>query len=423
MAPMLSCVRAENLVLPGILMSRGASFRCACKSCQESCCRGGDGGGAHEHLLERAASLPITFESLDKDCLANVLLFVRPCCMRRAACVSKRLRSAVLDERAWRVKVFPWREHASKGQRMSVNGSPGCNMLSCAPDGSCLIGAGSADSSLEATVYAAGLNVMGVLRGYSTRVFSVATDGKHHATGHMNGNIQIWDAATLALAGEPQHGRSPVLGLAVRADVLVSGSTDSTAKCWSIAECECRATLQHKLKKSVNSVSVDGVVVATASDDGTARLWAHGSATCKHVLQHAAEVNAVSLAGEVVATGCYDNLVRLFGVDNGRLMRMLRGHGCEVLSVHATDGVIVSGARDHTVRVWLMEEEAVAVLEGHSDSVQGVVLAPGGGLVTSLSSSEILTWRAPNMAPAWLVCGCHGVCQCPSEECSVAGSA
>ena len=58
------------------------------------------------------------------------------------------------------------------------------------------------------------------------------------------------------------------------------------------------------------------------------------------------------------------------------------------------DGVIVSGAGDGTVRVWLMEaEEAVAVLDGHSANVNGVALAPGGGLIASMSQREVLTWQ------------------------------
>jgi WD40 repeat protein len=222
-----------------------------------------------------------------------------------------------------------------------------------------------------------------------------------------------------------QHGqrRLPVCGLAVHRGVLVSGSMDSTAKvrnrpiehgscvaapllcqrsvvgppsaqCYSISSRQCRATLQHKLEHSVNSVDVDEGLVATASDDGTARLWEHGAAASKHVLQHAAEVNAVSLAADLVATGCHDRLVRLFAVRSGQLMRTLRGHGREVVAVCVRHGMVLSGAADAAVRVWLMEEEeAVAMLEGHSGAVNGLALAPGGSLIASASSDEVLVWQ------------------------------
>ena len=358
------------------------------------------------------STMAATFDSLDRDCLTNVLRFVRPCCMRRVSCVDKCMRNAVVDERARRITLFP----AGATKRTSINASTGCNMLCSSPDGSCFVGAGSTACSREATVYDNQLLVKGLLQANSTRVFSVATDGKHHVTGHLNGNIQIWHAATLTFTCGLQHGRSPVLGLAVRGDVLISGSKESTAKRWSIASCTCCSTLQHQPHKTVNSVDVDEASIATASDDQTCRLWTHSSDDSIHVLHHAAEVTAVSLASEVVATGCCDNNVRVFAVDSGQLLRTLRGHCCEVLAVYATDGVVVSGACDKTVRVWLMEEEAVAVLEGHSTSVQGVALGPGGGLVASLSDCEMLTWRAPTFSPAWRACGCHGKCQCPKGQ-------
>lgn len=334
-----------------------------------------------------------------------------------AACVNKCLRENAVSEHARRVKEVPWRGGGTKAQHVSVGvyckrccGGLGCNIMRLTPDGSRLVGSGSNASPIEATVYNHDLTVKGVLLGRSTRVFSVATDGAHHATGHVNGNIQIWDAATLALVGELQHGLQGgmrhVLGLSIHADVLVSGSMDGTAKCWSISSQECHAVLHHDL--SVNSVEVNEALIATASDDMTARLWAHRSASCRHVLRHAAEVNAVSLAPEIVVTGCYDTLVRIFDVCSGQLTRTLCGHTCEVLAVCARDGMIVSGAGDTTVRVWLEEEEeAVAVIRGHTASVNSVALAPGGRLVASMSSNgEVLTWCATCRALKQGCCPC-----------------
>lgn len=113
-------------------------------------------------------------------------------------------------------------------------------------------------------------------------------------------------------------------------------------------------------------------------------------------------MSAVSLAAEVVATGCGDKLVRLFAIDGGLLLRTLVGHGGPVFAICIRDGVIVSGARDNTVRVWSMEEQAPAraVLKGHSESewesglpVCGVAIAPGGGRITSMNFDEVLAWQ------------------------------
>ena len=348
-----------------------------------------------------------SFEIIDDDCLAHIILFLPMLAIGTSACVDRRLCNAVAVERTRRAKLYPWHFGATEVRRAGVCSGVGINIIRFMPDGSCLVGTGSTASQAEVTVYDRDLTVKSVLWNHSTRVFSVATDGKHHATGHTNGNIQLWDAATSSAVGELQHGKHYVHGLAIQADALVSGGSDSTAKYWSIASRECLATLRHK--RNVNCVDINDTVVATASDDQTAQLWAHGSTTCKYVLNHDAEVNAVSLAAEVVATGCYDSLVRLFAVSNGQLLRTLRGHGGEVLSVCVRDGVVVSGAVDNAVRVWSMEEaEAPAlVLKGHSTHVNGVALAPGASLIASMSSKEVLTWQpkvtstaSANAAPA-----------------------
>ena len=80
-------------------------------------------------------------------------------------------------------------------------------------------------------------------------------------------------------------------------------------------------------------------------------------------MRHPCIVSAMSLTAEVVATGCGDKLVRLFAIDGGLLLRTLVGHGGPVFAICIRDGVIVSGARDNTVRVWDLSDYARAPLE------------------------------------------------------------
>ena len=66
--------------------------------------------------------------------------------------------------------------------------------------------------------------------------------------------------------------------------------------------------------------------------------------------------------------------------------------------------MLLSGARDQTVRVWAADAAAagaqdacVASLTGHSDTVRGVALSAAGGFVASMSvlpggRGEVITW-------------------------------
>ena len=68
----------------------------------------------------------------------------------------------------------------------------------------------------------------------------MATDGVHIVTGDTPSSLRLWDAETLATAGQLQHSGSSVYCVAVRGDLVVSGSTDSTVKLWRL---RARSTL------------------------------------------------------------------------------------------------------------------------------------------------------------------------------------
>jgi len=68
------------------------------------------------------------------------------------------------------------------------------------------------------------------------------------------------------------------------------------------------------------------------------------------------------------------------------LVRTLEGHTGGVRSVSfSPDGqTIVSGSRDKTIRVWLVESgELVRTLEGHTDEVYSVSFSPDGQSIVS----------------------------------------
>ena len=64
--------------------------------------------------------------------------------------------------------------------------------------------------------------------------------------------------------------------------------------------------------------------------------------------------------------------------------------------------LLLSGSADLALRVWLIREdekgECVAILNGHTTDVNGVVLAPGGGKIGSISgcggNGEFIIWVA-----------------------------
>src|SRR5205807_677028 len=65
-------------------------------------------------------------------------------------------------------------------------------------------------------------------------------------------------------------------------------------------------------------------------------------------------------------------------VVGGPLWRTLQGHTHEVLAVAIADGRVISGSRDHSVRVWDLASGACQhVLQGHTGAVLAVTGADG----------------------------------------------
>jgi U3 small nucleolar RNA-associated protein 13 len=208
---------------------------------------------------------------------------------------------------------------------------------------------------------------------------------------------------------------------------LATGAKDNTAKLWRLdPEADsytCYATFTGHAE-SIGAVALPNAVpplgskehqnplecppkfLITGSQDKTIKRW-DISATAKKVPRaaytrkaHDKDINAIetSFASQspMFASASQDRTVRIWDVDSGEAMGVLRGHKRGVWSVafsppglpgltttsegggaSTSRGMIVTGSGDKTVRIWsLTDYSCLRTFEGHVNSVLKVIWLP-----------------------------------------------
>ena len=157
---------------------------------------------------------------------------------------------------------------------------------------------------------------------------------------------------------------------------------------------------------NVNSVSFspDGSMLASGSWDDTIRLWDVATGAPLRTLEgHTSDVNSVSFSpdGSMLASGSWD--IRLWDVATGAPLRTLRGHTDSVDSVSfSPDGsMLASGSWDYTIRLWDVATGApLRTLRGHTNRVYSVSFSPDGSMLASGSwDYTIRLWDVATGAP------------------------
>ena len=150
-------------------------------------------------------------------------------------------------------------------------------------------------------------------------------------------------------------------------------------------------------------ISPDGRFLASASDDQTVRLWDIDNRRLLHSFEgHSGSVESVAFSpdGGFLASASSDQTVRLWDIDNRRLLHSFEGHSGSVESVAFSPdgGFLASASSDQTVRLWDIDNRRLLhSFEGHTSFVLSVAFSPDGGFLASASSDQtVRLWDIEN---------------------------
>ncbi|OCQ96040.1 hypothetical protein BCD64_11825 [Nostoc sp. MBR 210] len=144
------------------------------------------------------------------------------------------------------------------------------------------------------------------------------------------------------------------------------------------------------------SISPNGKTLASGSWDNTIKLWnLETGKEIRTLTGHSNPVQSVSFSpnGKALASGSWDNTIKLWNLETGKEIRTFNGHSNTVQSVSISpDGkTLASGSSDKTIKLWNLETgEEIRTLTGHSTPVESVSISPNGKTLASGSQDNTI---------------------------------
>jgi eukaryotic-like serine/threonine-protein kinase len=259
------------------------------------------------------------------------------------------------------------------------------------------------------------------LKGHGSWVQSVAfsPDGARIVGGSGDGTLSVWDAPTgLEVLYFKAH-RFHVSSVTFSPDGkrIASGGGDMTVKQWDAVTGQEGLLIKARVGR-VNGVelnagpvesvvfSPDGKRIASGSFDQTVKVW--DTDTGQEVLTlkgHRGPVKAVAFSpeGKRIASGSLDQSVKVWDADTGEETLTLKGHRRPVRAVaFSPDGKrIISASWDQMVKVWdVATGQETLSLKGHVNVVETVAFSPDGKRIASGSGDgTVRIWEAAPWTP------------------------
>lgn len=225
-------------------------------------------------------------------------------------------------------------------------------------------------------------------------ISGIATHGGTFiATSGYDNQVILWDADQKVALGRVFHDHlANQCAFSPAGDLLVSASSDYSARLWTVPEMKLVAVLNgHEDDVEMALFSPDGTMIATCSRDRTIGIFETNGRLMRILKGHEADVISVAWSndGSELLSSSDDGTIRRWCVADGTQIDLIDQDGVETDTIVLTaDGTIYSG--DDDGRISIFQANGTTLVEAHNAGIKRLIYNAELGLLASLSYDRSL---------------------------------
>ena len=230
-------------------------------------------------------------------------------------------------------------------------------------------------------------------KGHSASVstMSFSHDGKMLASGGWDNSVKVWDVQNKKLIFDLNAHTGGITSLAFhpKHHFLASTSLDSSIRIWEIKN----------EMMNVNNIdaSQNNYYASTTSKSGTLNASNYKIFPVLTINQaHKNWINTIAFSpnGRYIASGGWDNNVKIWDAQTGKCVKTFKGHNSAILDVvFSKDGkTLISSSKDETIKFWSIPHGTIIhQITGHSGWIMSIGLNANGSILASGGSDETIS--------------------------------